>query len=202
MMRFKTFVNGRLDTNTYLVYDESTREAMIIDPGYANQELADAAGELKLNVGYIMLTHGHSDHTEGLAFMRRAFPEAKLAAAEAERKLLSEKSGIVSRGGIVPDIELKDGEELELGKSRMRFIMTPGHTKGGMCIYFEKEEVLFSGDTLFFASVGRTDLPGGSDEELAESLERLMRLPDAVRVYPGHGRDTTIAYEKRYNPFV
>ena len=202
MMKMKRFINGPIETNTYLVWDEESLEAAIIDPAAENMEIASCAASLGLSVRYFILTHGHSDHTEGLPFFSSLYKDAKLVASRAERRLLMERHG-ASRGGISADIEVGDGDELKLGETVMRFVMTPGHTPGGMCVYFPAEQVLFSGDTLFFASVGRTDLWGGSDEELMASLKKIMELfPDCVKVYPGHMKDTTIGFERSYNPFV
>jgi glyoxylase-like metal-dependent hydrolase (beta-lactamase superfamily II) len=202
MMKMKTFINGPIETNTYLVWDEAALEAMIVDPGAENPLIADEIAKLGLDPVYIVLTHGHHDHTEGIPYFRGLYPGIKLVASRAERRLLMERHGS-SQGGISADIEVRDGDEMKLGESLMRFVMTPGHTPGGMCVYFPEEQVLFSGDTLFFASVGRTDLWGGSDEELIASLKKLMELfPDCVKVYPGHMKETTIGFERRYNPFV
>lgn len=200
-MEFKRYVNGEIFTNSYLVWDEESRKAMIIDPAEENPKIAEQIAAEKLSLAYIVLTHGHPDHTGGIAYFKALYPDAKLIASRAERKLLYERKG-ASRGGIKADVELSDGDSLDLGSSHMEFIMTPGHTPGGMCVYFPAQDTLFSGDTLFFASIGRTDLWGGDDDQMASSLKRLMELPDCTSVWPGHDRETSIGFERNYNPFV
>lgn len=199
-MQIKKFVIGMIENNDYLVWDENTNAAALIDATDNKQEIVDEVIKLGLNLQYIILTHGHFDHTTGTKFYQNAFPKAKLVACKKEAKMLYERALSHGPGGIVADIWIKDNDELELGDITLKFIETPGHSKGGMCIL--AEDVLFSGDTLFQCSVGRTDLPTGDGEELMQSLNKLFALPDDTRVLPGHGAETSIGFEKRYNPFV
>lgn len=199
-MQIKKFVIGMIENNDYLVWDENTNAAALIDATDNKQEIVDEVIKLGLNLQYIILTHGHFDHTTGTKFYQNAFPKAKLVACKKEAKMLFERALSHGPGGIVADIWIKDNDELELGDITLKFIETPGHSKGGMCIL--AEDVLFSGDTLFQCSVGRTDLPTGDGEELMQSLNKLFALPDDTRVLPGHGAETSIGFEKRYNPFV
>lgn len=194
------YVAGSYRTNVYLVYDE-TKEAFIVDPGYEFKEIYDQIEKLDLNPKYIILTHGHGDHTGGIDLLKKTYPDIKLIASVKERKFLFNRDLSMGKGGIKADIEVKDGDELTVGDMKLKFISTPGHTPGGMCILLDN--LLFSGDTLFRMSIGRTDLPGGNDEEIIKSItEKLLCLPDETVVLPGHMQETTIGIERRYNPFV
>jgi glyoxylase-like metal-dependent hydrolase (beta-lactamase superfamily II) len=150
---------------------------------------------------YIILTHGHSDHTGGIKDLLNEFPDIKLVASEAERDFL--KSNRLSYGSseIECDLYVQDGETLKAAGTTLQFISTPGHTPGGMCIHVDG--VLFSGDTLFRSSIGRSDFPGGDHKTLIHSIrEKLFVLPESTRVLPGHDDESTIGYEVRNNPFV
>lgn len=194
------YVAGSYRTNVYLVYDE-TKEAFIVDPGYEFKEIYDQIEKLDLNPKYIILTHGHGDHTGGIDLLKKTYPDIKLIASVKERKFLFNRDLSMGKGGIKADIEVKDGDELTVGDMKLKFISTPGHTPGGMCILLDN--LLFSGDTLFRMSIGRTDLPGGNDEEIIKSItDKLLCLPDETVVLPGHMQETTIGIERRYNPFV
>ena len=154
----------------------------------------------------ILLTHGHFDHIWGANELRR-LSGAKIYAYEGEKELCEDAGKNVSRDAGRPetvraDFYEKDGALLELGGFSLKLIATPGHTGGSCCYYLEEEKILFSGDTLFEGSVGRTDFPTGSMGSLVRSIkERLLVLPDDVTVYPGHGDSTTIGDEKKYNPY-
>ncbi len=200
-MEIKNFEVGMLGTNCYVVREDGKQNCFIVDPGEYDRDLRQYIEKNGLVPSHILLTHGHGDHTGGIAPIREAFPDVKLVASRAERKLLYQRNLSFGSGGIVADIEVNDGDEMELCGQKLKFILTPGHTPGGMCILMGK--VLFSGDTLFWGSVGRTDLPGGSFTELMASItEKLFVLPDDTRVLPGHMRETTIGFEKEFNPFV
>ena len=200
-MQIKRYKIGFIDNNNYLLWDESTNQAALIDATSNEQKIVDDVKKLGLTLRYIILTHGHFDHTTGTKFYQKAFPDAQLVACKKEAKLLYDRDLSKGPGGIVADISVADGDELLLGDLSLKFIWTPGHTSGGMCILCEK--VLFSGDTLLQCSVGRTDFPTGSMEELVDSIRnKLFVLPDDTRVLPGHNEETTIGFEKRYNPFV
>jgi len=201
MIQIFGYIVGMIANNNYLVWDEDSKEACLIDASAAVQKIVDDADEKGLKVKYIILTHGHFDHTGGLDFFKEAFKDAKLVACKKEAKMLFDRSLSKGKGGIVADLWVKDQDTLKLGNSELKFIETPGHSKGSMCIL--TGNTLFSGDTLFQASIGRTDLPGGDFEEIKQSIqEKLYVLPDITRVLPGHNDETTIGFEKRYNPFV
>ncbi len=202
-MLIRRAVLGSYATNCYLVSDEVNKKCFIVDPGAESKSMLEYIKSEGLELEYIILTHGHFDHTGGIDFFREAFPDCKLVASRAERDFLFERKQSMGKGGIRADIEVKEGDTLKVGDMELKFIETPGHTPGGVCIYIESEGVLFSGDTLFHASVGRTDLPGGNWDKLKASIaDKLFVLPDDVHVLPGHDAETMIGYEKRYNPFV
>ena len=198
---------GPLMANCYLVIDEESKKGFIVDPGGFDQVLRKTIDDETIELVYIILTHGHSDHIEGVPEYKRLFPDAKVVCAEDERPMLADPhlnfTGFMGRGGLSlePDVTVKEGDLITVGNMSFKVLMTPGHTPGGMCLY--GEGVLFSGDTLFRASIGRTDFPGGSYGQIIDSIQRkLFVLPDETRVFPGHEGETTIGYEKKYNPFL
>lgn len=202
-MQIYQFVLGPIATNTYLVADENTGKCFIVDPAWPSAELKARINKEGLSPEYIILTHGHGDHTGGIEDLREAYPGIALVASRKERSFLYDRHASQGKGGIKADIEVNDGDVLSVGDIQLSFISTPGHTPGGMCIYIEAGSLLFSGDTLFHSSVGRTDFPGGSFTDLMSSIkDKLFLLPDDTNVLPGHDVPTTIGYEKRYNPFV
>ena len=207
-MRITNLPSGMLSVNTYLAVDEETNKGIIVDPGGYNKALTNAVAENGTDIEYIIITHGHSDHICGVNEHKEEFPNAKVVAYKDEEPMLlsPDMNQSIAFGQpytVKADILVSDGDELDFGNLTMKFMHTPGHTKGGMCIYIEKANVLFSGDTLFHGSIGRTDLPTGSSSQLVRSVrEKLMVLPEETKVYPGHMEETTIGYEKKYNPFV
>ena len=200
-MKIDYFVVGEIQTNCYVVYNEESKDCFLVDPGDKDRFLSEFLKKNQLNVKYIILTHGHGDHTSGIPAIKTDYPDVKLIANRSERDFLYDRSKSFGMGGIKADIEVKDGEEMDICGAHLKFISTPGHTPGGMCILMDK--TLFCGDTLFFGSVGRTDLPGGDYDQLMDSIKnKLFTLPDDTICYPGHMRETNIAFEKEYNPFV
>ena len=208
-MRVKTCVLGAVSTNCYLVYNEGTKKAVIVDPADNAQFILNKCNELGITPEAILLTHGHFDHIMAAEDVRRSF-HIKIYASETEDAMLSD-SGLNLSGGWAgkqtsfhADVLLKDGDELELIGFRWKVIETPGHTTGSVCYYVPEEEVVFSGDTLFCESYGRTDLPTGSSSQMVSSLlDKVFALPDDTMAYPGHGdTTTTIGYEKKNNPIA
>lgn len=209
-MKVGRLVMSVCQTNCYFIYhdtDEAEKEVIFIDPGDKGKQICDALKQKGFRVGAILLTHGHFDHIWGANALREA-SGAKIYAFEGEKDICENADNNVSEAAgraetVQADYYEKDGAVLEICGFKIRLIATPGHTHGSCCYYLEDEKVLFSGDTLFEASVGRTDLPTGSMSTLVRSIkEKLFVLPEDVIVYPGHGSETCIADEKRYNPFV
>lgn len=207
-MRITNLPSGALQANTYLAVDEKTNEGFIVDPGGYNKVLTKEVRDNDVNIKYIILTHGHSDHICGVNEHKAEFPDAKIVAYKGEEAMLENPNLNQSPGFGVPystkaDILVSDGDELKVGDVTLKFIHTPGHTEGGMCIYVKEAKALFSGDTLFRQSIGRTDFPGGSYKEIMDSIrKKLFLLPDDTNVFPGHMGTTSIGFEKENNPFV
>lgn len=200
-------VVGPIQTNCYFLYREDTRECLIVDPGFEAEKIIDFIRSKKLVPMGILLTHGHFDHITAADTVRKEL-DTVIYAAEAEKELMADSVQNASAQFGAPvslqaDQWFQDGQEISVLGQTMRCILTPGHTIGGMCYYFPKAGILFSGDTLFQESVGRTDFPTGSSRQLIQSLrEKLFALPEAVRVYPGHGMMTSIQNERMFNPYA
>lgn len=206
-MKIERFVIGPIGTNCYIVINEETKESFVTDPAACPTELVSHIRSTGLKVQAVLLTHGHFDHIMGIDDFVKEFP-VPVYAHEAEKELLENaqlnSSAMYGMGYTYSGAEyLKDGQVLTIAGFEIHVIYTPGHTAGGCCYYIPAEHVLISGDTLFHASIGRTDLPTGSSSQLVRSVrEKLMVLPEETKVYPGHMEETTIGYEKKYNPFV
>lgn len=198
---------GMYMTNCYFIFDKETKNTLVIDPADSGDYIFGELTKKGLSVKAILLTHGHFDHIYGVKELKEK-AGVLVYSHENEKNLLSNPdincSKSFGRSAIVtPDVFLKDGEETDIAGITFKTIFTPGHTEGSTCFYFENEGILFSGDTLFCDSVGRTDLPTGSMSTLVRSIkEKLMILPDEVRVFPGHGESTSIGHERDYNPFL
>ncbi len=200
------YQTGPLRTNTYLVYDE-TKEAFLVDPGSYLKQISNNVASKELDLKYIVLTHGHGDHIGGIAQFKVDFPDIKIVALEEEKATLNDSvmnnSKLLLGGETTMDADLyvHDGETMKIGNMDLKFLATPGHTPGGMSILIGN--VVFSGDTLFKTSIGRTDMPGGDYNQLINSIRtKLFTLPDDTKVYTGHMGNTTIGWEKKHNPFV
>ena len=206
-MKIVNIPTGMLQANTYLVCDETSRIGFIVDLGGYSKELKNIIEKNDIQIQYIVLTHGHGDHIGGVQEHLKDFPDAKVVCSRAEEKMLLDPELNEAhhfgpeKVSFKPDILVDDGDTLTVGNMTMKFIMTPGHTEGGMCILVD--DVLFSGDTLFCRSIGRTDLAGGDFRTIMESIKKkLFLLPDETQVLPGHMVPTTIGFEKENNPFV
>jgi len=198
-------VVGPFASNCYIVGSESNKEGMIIDPGDEAGRILKKVKDLKLDIKFIVLTHGHIDHTGALKEVKEATgAEVAIHGDDVEHlqdRLVAVAFGLSYSTPPPPDRLLKGGESLDIGDLHFEVLHTPGHTPGGICLL--GEGVVFSGDTLFNYGIGRADLPGGNYSQLINSLQtRLMTLPDNTVVYPGHGAATTIGAERKGNPFL
>lgn len=201
----KTFVAGPVSANCYILKDDATGDVAVIDCGEYTSEIAAALeGE---NVKYILLTHGHFDHINGIYEMKKCHPEAKLAIHSLDAHCLSDDMASLGRGFGIPcsdkcdaDILLYDNDVLEFGEEEITILHTPGHTTGG--VTYKYKNFLFTGDTLFNRSVGRTDFPGGSFPVLHASVFRLFCLEGDYRIYPGHEGTSTLEIERKLNPYI
>ena len=207
-MRIKKFVIGMIGTNCYVVSNENTKECFIVDPAVCDKNVISYIETEGLSLKAILLTHGHFDHIMGLSDVMEDI-KIPVYVEEADLPMMMDGESNLSsgymRGGyqFADAVPVRDGQQLQIAGFQFRVIHTPGHTPGGCCYYMEQEDVLFSGDTLFRTSVGRSDFPGGSASALVRSVkEKLLILPEETHVYPGHMEETTIGYEKRHNPFV
>ncbi len=206
MMKIQHSVLGMCATNTYYVYDDETKRGLIVDPADSPDTIIAKADSLSMIPEAILITHGHFDHVLAMNNVREHYG-IKVYAGLTEKQVLHDMAmNLTSSFGMGQifdaDIYLKDGEEFETAGYHIRAIEVPGHTIGGMCYYFDKQGVLFSGDTLFCESVGRSDFPGGSASALCRGIkDKLFILPEHTKVYPGHMDETTIGNEIKYNPF-
>ncbi len=206
-MIIKNFHTGPLAVNSYVVTDEETRKTFIVDLGGHNADMVNYIKDNGLALEYIILTHAHGDHMGGVDSILEEFPDTKIVACIHDKALLEDANLNMSTMvygypvAFSADRYVTDGETMKVGELELKFLHTPGHTPGGMCIL--AENVLFSGDTLFEQSIGRTDFPGSSYQAIVKSIrEKLFVLPDDTKVLPGHMGSTTIGFEKESNPFV
>ena len=212
-MKYISFTFNPLQENTYLLWDEETLEAAIVDAGTWNRQeeqmLEGSIAAHGLKMKYALQTHAHFDHTFGLPFVYRTYGLRPIFHVD-EEKTYKQMPGMAAQfgmtiGGGMPPIErlLNDGAELRLGETAIRLIHTPGHTPGSASLYIPDAKLLLSGDTLFCQGIGRTDLPGGNFEAELDSIKnKLFHLPDDTAVLSGHGPATTIGWEKRNNYYI
>lgn len=212
-MKVRTFVCNMLRENCYLVYDEISREAAVIDPGFywdeEKRKFAKFVEENDLHIKYLLCTHLHFDHIFGTTFIEDTYG-VRLSASLEDSAWITNFAQSAARFGIQPNTmprpvgyPLHDGDTLTLGKETLKCIATPGHSAGGMCFYEPESGVLFAGDTLFQGSIGRTDFIDGSYAQLIGSIQKqLLTLPAETVVYPGHGDPTSIEDEIKYNPYL
>ena len=206
MLQVHALTLGAYQVNCYIIHDEKSTSCCVIDPGYEADTILDKLSELGLTLEAILLTHGHFDHIWGCNKLRE-LSGVKVYAWEPEKIICEDPAMNVSEmtGRAITatvDEYIHDGAVMNIEGMEFKVIGTPGHTVGSCCFYFEQDGILISGDTLFEGSVGRCDFPTGSGAALSRSLkEKLMCLPDEVKVFPGHGDSTTIGEERRYNPY-
>ena len=205
-MKIESFTNGMFAENCYIAIDEAVNEAVVIDPGSQPQDILKWITDAGCTVKYVLNTHGHSDHIGANTAVCDKFG-VKLGIHPLDAPMLTDPKlnlSIYSGDAVISkkaDFFLNENDIITFGSSKLKIVHTPGHSPGGICLV--SEEVIFSGDSLFAESIGRTDLPGGSMSDLVSSLkEKIMTLSGDIAVYPGHGPATTIGHEKKYNPYV
>lgn len=207
MYKIDSRILGMVGTNCYLLCNMDIKECVLIDPADSQDEISRMIDESGCSLKGILLTHGHFDHIMAADAVRDKYGVKVYASCDEKNTLeqphinLGEAYGLML--SVKADVWHKDGEILKLAGFDIEALHTPGHTEGGSCYYIREIGVLFSGDTLFCGSVGRTDFPGGSMSEIVRSIkEKVMVLPDDTKVYPGHGEGTSVGYERENNPFL
>lgn len=199
-MIIKKFVCGPIENNTFVLVSEKTKKALVIDPAFgASNKVEKYVNENNYTLEKILLTHGHWDHITDVKLLKEEFSclvyAHKLDSSLLENPQESSFFSTITLPNFKPDVLLEGGEKIKLGDIEILVIHTPGHTPGCICFYIEKEKVLFSGDTLFKGSFGRVDFSYSSSQDMIKSLKKLSNLPKDVKVYPGHGSETTIGNE-------
>jgi hydroxyacylglutathione hydrolase len=198
-MLVEIFTVGMLSTNCYVASSQETKEAIIIDPGLDLSSEAlpilEYIAAKKLNVKFIVNTHGHDDHIQGNAFFQKKF-NVPICIHILDEHFIEN----LEKDNFSPNLLFKNGDLIKVGNEALKVLHTPGHTTGSICLVGEK--LVFTGDTLFAGGIGRTDFPGGSMSEMRTSLKKLMELPLNLLVYPGHGESSIIVEEKKSNPFL
>ncbi|MFH2048828.1 MAG: MBL fold metallo-hydrolase [bacterium] len=207
-MKLEVLVVGMFEVNCYLYWDETSKDGIIIDPGDEEEQIINRVEELGINLKAILLTHGHGDHIVAVEAVKEKY-NIPLYIGNGEEELLKNPSANVSAligHPIVappPDYLVDDEQLLTFGAINLKVLSTPGHSPAGVCYLDENEGLLFTGDTLFWSSIGRTDFPGSSHETLMNSINiKIMTLPDSIVCFPGHGPKTTVGAERENNPFL
>ena len=204
---------SRVGANSYIVFNEND-EGFIVDPCYSNNNgVVDHYKKLHKNIKGILITHGHFDHISALEETCKLYPNAKVYICAKEKDFLTDANlnlslepefGTPNKLDFVPSnlVEVSDGELINIAGFEIKVIETPFHTKGSVCYIVASEKILFTGDTLFFTTIGRTDLPTGSNKDVNNSLKKLLSLPEEIKVYPGHGPITDLDREKAHNAYL
>lgn len=205
-MKLKIMAVGPLEENCYIVYDEASRDAFVVDPGDEAERIAGFIDKEGIAFKFIINTHGHWDHVGAVAALKEKYGVPfYLHAADEEwlREPLTSLFGESTADNLTVDHHIEDGDTLAFAGSEIQVLHTPGHTKGGCTLWLKDQDVAFTGDTLFKGTVGRTDFPGGSyDEILASVQKKLAVLPDSCTVFPGHGPKSDMAWERAHNPYM
>jgi glyoxylase-like metal-dependent hydrolase (beta-lactamase superfamily II) len=212
LIQIQKFTFNLFSENTFVLWDDKTKECAIVDPGCSDQqeenELESFVAENNLSVKYLINTHCHIDHILGCEYVKLKFnpiyyaPELDIPLIE-NAKMQADMVGIDFSISILPEKYLNENEDLKLGETTLKFLFTPGHTPGEFCIFIPDIKTCITGDVLFFHSIGRTDLWGGNYETLIKSInEKLLSLPDETIIHPGHGEKSTVGRERQFNPFL
>ncbi|MGI6680404.1 MAG: MBL fold metallo-hydrolase [Bdellovibrionota bacterium] len=211
MINIKNIDVTCISQHARILWDESTKEAVIVDPGGSDNRVISFLKENGLKLKSIVLTHSHFDHCGGVCFLKEHFKSVPLYGHKLEKKLRENVQEMMKAVGVLdetcknapePDIYFEDNQEIYLGEEKFIVLFTPGHSPGSVSLYNKNNKILLSGDTLFAGSIGRTDFIGGDFKTIIKSIkERLFTLPEDTVVYPGHGENTTIGYEKKFNSF-
>ncbi|MGA2323812.1 MAG: MBL fold metallo-hydrolase [Sedimentisphaerales bacterium] len=209
-MKVDRLVLGEFENNCYIVRNnDSATECLVIDTALDVRELPAFLDQHKLSPVAVILTHGHIDHIAGVNALRKKFPSILIYIHKLDSEMLGDANvnlSIMAGSSFTAgkaDRLIDEGDTIDKAGIRLRVIHTPGHTPGGICLYAEKDGIIFVGDTLFAGSIGRTDFPNGDMKKLIEGIKhKLLMLPDDTVVYPGHGPETTIGREKTDNPFL
>ena len=204
-MILEKIVENRMGENTYVVGDENTKKCIVVDPGAKPEDIINKVKQKGLNIEYIVLTHGHGDHITNVLKLKE-MTNAKIVAHIDEKEILLDKKKNLSSQlysyaiEFDADIYVKDNDTLKVGDMKLKFIHTPGHTPGSMCIKIDNN--MLTGDTLFAGSIGRTDFYGGDYKKMQKSLKKLEKYDNDVMIYPGHGPSSNLKIEKMSNPFM
>lgn len=198
-MKVTAIPAGIYDANCYIISDENTKEAIVLDPGGDGEMILNQITKEGVKVKYILLTHGHADHVGAVDFLAKNL-KVSVYLSEEDQKFIEKDTSIF--GSIKTNLNtIKEGDKFDFGNLTLKVIETPGHTKGG--VSFVTCDSIFTGDTLFKGSIGRTDFAGGDfDTEISSIKNKILPLGDSTKVYPGHGPESTIEFEKRMNPYL
>ena len=201
----KIFTVGPMEANCYILYNPDKKEGLIIDPGAEGARLIKFIEQEKICINYIINTHGHPDHI-GANCQIKEYTNAPILIHEYDAPMLTRSGSVLSlifpleSSSPAADTFVKDGDLIECAEMKLKVLHTPGHTPGGISLLLD--DAIFTGDTLFSGSVGRFDLPGGSEEVLLNSIKKILSLDENLIIYPGHGPSTTVSEELRSNPFI
>jgi len=201
----KIFTVGPMEANCYILYNPDKKEGLIIDPGAEGARLIKFIEQEKICINYIINTHGHPDHI-GANRQIKEYANAPILIHQYDAPMLTRRGSVLSlifpleSSSPAADTFIKDGDLIECAGMKLKVLHTPGHTPGGISLLID--DAIFTGDTLFSGSVGRFDLPGGSEEVLLNSIKKILSLDENLIIYPGHGPSTTVSEELRSNPFI